>query len=206
MSSETRQSAGPRSIGRPRDERADRAILSAALELMATDGVYELRMDDVAARAGVGKATIYRRYRSKEELVGAAVGTFVSEIEISDTGSTREDLLALMRAAVRVYSRDLEAGLMRGLVTAVRRDPELAQSVRKGFLASRRATLTVVLNRAVARGDLRSDLDVELALDVLGGPLFYRLLITGGPIDDALAEGVAELILRGFAPPNIEGK
>ena len=64
----------------------------------------------------------------------------------------------------------------------------------------------MVLDRAVARGDLRPDLDVELALDVLGGPLFYRLLITGGPIDDALAEGVAELILRGFAPPNTEGK
>jgi AcrR family transcriptional regulator len=206
MSSETRQSAAPRSIGRPRDERADRAILSAALELMATDGVYELRMDDVAARAGVGKATIYRRYRSKEELVGAAVGTFVSEIEIPDTGSTREDLLTLMRAAVRVYSRDLEAGLMPGLVNAMRRDPELAQSVREGFLASRRGTLTVVLDRAVARGDLRPDLDVELALDVLGGPLFYRLLITGGRIDDALAEGVADLILRGFAPPTTEGK
>jgi AcrR family transcriptional regulator len=205
MSSETRQSAA-RSIGRPRDERAGRAILSAALELMATDGVYELRMDDVAARAGVGKATIYRRYRSKEELVGAAVSTLVSEIEIPDTGSTREDLLALMRGAVRVYSHDLEAGLMPGLVNAMRRDPELAQSVREGFLASRRATLTVVLDRAVARGDLRPDLDVELALDVLGGPLFYRLLITGGPIDDALAEGVAELILRGFAPPTTEGK
>jgi AcrR family transcriptional regulator len=163
-------------------------------------------MDDVAARAGVGKATIYRRYRSKEELVGAAVGTFVSEIEIPDTGSTREDLLTLMRAAVRVYSRDLEAGLMPGLVNAMRRDPELAQSVREGFLASRRGTLTVVLDRAIARGDLRPDLDVELALDVLGGPLFYRLLITGGRIDDALAEGVADLILRGFAPPTTEGK
>ena len=206
MSSANRKSASPRSIGRPRDERADRAILSAALKLMATDGVYELRMDDVAARAGVGKATIYRRYRSKEELVGAAVGTFVSEIEIPNTGSAREDLLALMRAAVRVYSRDLEAGLMPGLVNAMRRDPELAHSFREGFLARRRAALTVVLDRAVARGELRPDLDVELALDVLGGPLFYRLLITGGAIDDALAEGVAELILRGFAPRNAEGK
>src|SRR5215216_2433680 len=96
--------------------------------------------------------------------------------------------------------RDLEAGLMPGLVNAMRRDPELAQSFREGFLASRRATLTVVLDRAVARGDLRPQLDTELALDVLGGPLFYRLLITGGPIDRDLAEGVVELTLRGFAP------
>ena len=60
--------------------------------------------------------------------------------------------------------------------------------------------MRVVLERGTARGDLRSDLDLELALDVLGGPLFYRLLVTGGPIDQALADGVVELILRGFAP------
>ena len=76
-------------MGRPRDERADRAILSAALELMAEHGVHGLRIDDVADRAGVGKATIYRRYRSKEELVAAAVGALVSEIAVPDTGGDR---------------------------------------------------------------------------------------------------------------------
>src|SRR5271163_5185097 len=85
-----------RAIGRPRDARADRAILTATLQLMAERGVRDLRMDDVAERAGVGKATIYRRYRSKDELVGDAVATLVSEITIPDTGSTRADLLALM--------------------------------------------------------------------------------------------------------------
>jgi hypothetical protein len=80
------------------------------------------------------------------------------------------------------------------------RDMELARAVREGFLAGRRAALRVVLARGVERGDLRDDLDFELALDVLGGPLFYRLLVTGGPIDGELARGVVELILRGFAP------
>jgi Tetracyclin repressor-like, C-terminal domain len=80
------------------------------------------------------------------------------------------------------------------------RDHKLARSVREGLLARRRAALRTVLERGVERRDLRSDLDLELALDVLGGPLFYRLLITGGPIDGRLAEGVVELILRGFAP------
>ena len=75
-----------RAIGRPRDTRADRAIPVATLELMAERGVRDLRMDDVAERAGVGKATIYRRYRSKDELVADAVGTLVSEIAIPDTG------------------------------------------------------------------------------------------------------------------------
>jgi AcrR family transcriptional regulator len=193
-------SALPRPTGRPREERADRAILAAALELMAEQGVRDLRMDDVASRAGVGKATIYRRYRSKEELVSATVAQLVSEITLPDTGSTRDDLLALMRKAVTVYSGSLEAGVMPGLVEAMSRDPELARTVREGFLAGRRAGLRSVLERGVARGDLSADMDFELALDVLGGPLFYRLLVTGGPIDDGLARGVAELILRGFAP------
>jgi AcrR family transcriptional regulator len=190
--------------GRPREARADRAILSAALGLMAERGVPELRMDDVAARAGVGKAAIYRRYRSKDELVAAAVAALVSEIALPDTGSTRGDLLALMRDAVDVYSDSVAAGAMPSLVEAMSRSPELARAVRDGFLEGRRAALREVLERGVERCDLRAGLDVELALDVLGGPLFYRLLVTGGPIDERLATGVVDLILQGFAPDRRE--
>lgn len=186
-------------VGRPREERADSAILKAALELMADRGVRDLHMDEVARRAGVGKATIYRRYRSKDELVTAAIAQLVSEIRLPDTGSTERDLLVLMRNAVRVYRGSIEAGVMPGLVDAMSRDAALAREVREGFLATRRAALRVVLERGVERGDLRGDLDFELALDVLGGPLFYRLLVTGGPIDERLAKNVAELMARGFA-------
>ena len=196
----------PRVIGRPRDERVDKAILSATLELMAESGVHDLRVDDVAGRAGVGKATIYRRYRSKDELITAAVAGLVSEITVPDTGQTRADLLALMQGAVRVYRGSVEAGVMPGLVAAMSRDAELARLVRERFLTGRRAALQAVLERGIKRGDLRADLDVDLALDVLGGPLFYRLLITGGPIDEQLAEGVVELILRGFAPRTTASK
>ncbi len=193
--------AAQRLIGRPRDERADRAILAATLELMAEKGAHDLRMEDVADRAGVGKATIYRRHRSKDELITAAVAALVSEITVPDTGSTRHDLLALMRNAIEVYRGSVHAAVMPSLVEAMSRDAELARLVREEFLARRRAALRAVLERGMDRGDLRADLDRELALDVLGGPLFYRLLITGGPINEQLAEGVVELILRGFAPP-----
>ena len=186
-------------VGRPREVRVDGAILAATLELVAEVGIHDFRMDDVAERAGVGKAAIYRRYRSKDELVTATVAALVSEITVPDTGSTREDLLALMRGAVEVYGDPIKAGVMPSLVGAMPQRPELARAVRDGFLSQRRAALRAVLDRGVARGDLRTDLDVELALDVLGGALFYRLLVTGGPIDGDLAEGVAELILRGFA-------
>jgi AcrR family transcriptional regulator len=192
--------ATPRSLGRPREERADRAIVTATLELIAEHGVRDLRMDDIADRARVGKATIYRRHRSKDELVTAAVAALVSDIKVPDFGSTKRDLLELMRSAVDVYNGSVEAAAMPGLIDAMSRNAELARAVRQGFLAGRRAALRAVLERGVERGDLRSDLDFELALDVLGGPLFYRLLVTGGPIDRELAEGVVELILRGFAP------
>lgn len=190
-----------RPVGRPRDARADRAILEATLKLIAERGVHEFRTEDVAARAGVGKGAIYRRYRSKDELVTAAVAALVSEeIAVPDTGSTRADLLVLMREAVELYRGSLASRLMPNLIGAIAQKPELARTVRDGFLTGRRVALTQVLERGVERGDLRPDLDLELALDVLGGPLFYRLLVTGGPLDEQLAEGVADLILRGFAP------
>jgi AcrR family transcriptional regulator len=187
-------------IGRPREARADRAIVTATLELMAERGIRDLRMDDVADRAGVGKATIYRRYRSKDELVSDAVATLVSEIAIPDSGSTRTDLLVLMTQAVELYSGSLAAGLIPAVLEEASRNPELASTVRERFLAGRRAALSAVLQRGVRRGDLRRGLDLELALDVLGGAIFYRLLVTGGPIDDRLADGIVELVLRGFAP------
>jgi AcrR family transcriptional regulator len=193
--------AAERPLGRPRDARADRAILDATRELIAEVGVYGFRTDDVAARAGVGKGAIYRRHRSKDELVTAAVAALVDEeIAVPDTGSTRADLLILMREAVVLYRGSAAGRLMPNLIGAMAERPDLARTVRDGFLASRRGALSEVLRRGVERGDLCPDLDVELALDVLGGPLFYRLLVTGGPLDEQLAEGVADLILRGFAP------
>lgn len=192
---------GARRSGRPRDARIDGVILEATLELIAELGAHEFRTEDVAARAGVGKGAIYRRYGSKDELVRAAVAGLVNEqILVPDTGSTRGDLLALMREAVELYRGSLPGRLMPNLVSAMAQRPDLARAVRDGFLAGRRAALAEILRRGIERSDLRPDLDLELALDVLGGPLFYRLLITGGPIDERLAEGVTELILRGFGP------
>jgi AcrR family transcriptional regulator len=187
--------------GRPLEARPRKAAIQATLELVAEHGVNGLTTNAVAERAGISKATIYRRWRSKQELLVDAVAALVSDIGLPDTGTTYGDLLELMHNAVRVYSGSLEAGVMPSLVDAMSRDGELAGAVRTTFLTRRRAALRAVLERGVQRGDLRADLDVELALDVLGGPLFYRLLVTGGPVDDRLAEGIADLILRGFAAP-----
>ena len=166
-------------IGRPRDARTDRAILAASLELIAEVGVHDFRMDDVAERARVGKSAIYRRYRSKDELVGATIAALVSDIAVPDTGDTREDVVALMDGAVDVYTDPIRAAVMPSLVGAMQRRPDLARTIREGFLAGRREALREVLARGVARGDLAADLD--------------------GPINRELAEGVADLVMRGFA-------
>jgi AcrR family transcriptional regulator len=202
VTTDSKSKAGSaRRTGRPRDARTDRAIVAATLELIAERGVYAFRTEDVASRAGVGKGAIYRRYDSKDELVTAAIGALVDgEIVVPDTGSTRTDLVALMREAVALYSGSLPGRLMPNLVSAMAERPELGRTLRDGFLAARRSALTEVLRRGIDRGDLSPDLDLEFALDVLGGPLFYRLLITAGPIDERLAENVVELMLRGFAP------
>lgn len=183
-----------RRAGRPRSARADAAILRAAFELLGEVGFDGLTMEAVAERAGVGKATLYRRWSSKEALVTGVVDDFVREITIPDTGSIEGDLLHLMREAVRVY-RGPAGRVVAGLVPALTRERRLATTLRASFLKPRREALRSVLERGVERGELRADLSYELALDVLGGPLFYRLLVTGGPIDASLARDVVDLML-----------
>jgi AcrR family transcriptional regulator len=191
----------PPARGRPRSSEADDAILWATLDLLAERGYAGLTMEGIAARAGVGKATLYRRWKSCEEVIVAAVSGFVeAEIHIPDTGSLEEDLHLLMERAVKTY-RGRPGKIMPGLVAAMADSAAVARAVRTRFLTDRRRALAAVIDRAVARGELAMDVDEELALDFLGGPLFYRLLVTGGPLDDALVDGVVRLMLHGMPKP-----
>lgn len=183
--------------GRPRSARADRAILDATMDLLAADGFDGLTMEGIAERAGVGKATLYRRYKSRTEVVVATVAAFVEEIAIPDTGMVEKDLILLEQQAVEVYQG--RAGrVLPGLLAAMAASADVADAMRTGFLRARRQALAAVVKRGVARGELREDTNVELALDLLGGPLFYRLLVTGGSLDD-LARGVVKIMLHGMA-------
>lgn len=194
----TKNPSGPRRPGRPRSEETHQAILEAAMQILAERGWSGFTMQGVADRAGVGKAAIYRRWKSREAVLTAGVESMVSEIGLPDSGSIRGDLLELMQRAVALY-RGASGRRMPGLVAAMAQHQEVATAVREAFLAPRRAALREVLERGVERGELRPDIDRELALDFLGGPLFYRLLITGGPLDEALAEGTVDVMLRGLS-------
>lgn len=191
----TERTKGP---GRPRSQRANEAILRAAMELLADRGYDGLTMEGIAERAGVAKTTVYRRWSTRDEVLEAASESFVTEIGVPDTGSIRGDLLALLRSARDVYS-GLPGRVMPGLVAAMAQNPGLAHKVRSGFLSDRRAALRGVLERGIARGELRRDIDLGVTLDLLGGPLMYRLLVTGQAIDSAMMNEVVDTLLAGIA-------
>ena len=194
------EAGGRRRPGRPRSEEAHGAILDAAISLIREVGYDALAMDAIAARAGVGKATVYSRWATKEALVAEALERIVRSIPIPDTGTTEGDLRVMMRDSVAMYRDPATKGLLAGLVAAMARSERIAQAVRSGFIATRRDALRQVLERGVARGGLQKGLDLELALDLLSGPLLFRMLITGGRIDERLTRGIVETVLRGLAP------
>lgn len=192
--------------GRPRSEEAHRAILAATIELIREVGYDALAMDAVAARAGVGKATLYRRWKAKEPLVCEALERIMRAIPVPGTGTVRGDLRALMREQRALYEDRATRGLLSGLVAAMARSERIAAVVRNGFHKARHDVMLEVFRRAVRRGELRKDLDLEVALDLFNGPMFYRFLFTGLPLDDALANGVIDAVLRGLAPKARAGK
>jgi AcrR family transcriptional regulator len=157
-------------------------------------------MDAIAARAGVGKATVYRRWATKETLVAEALERIMRSIPIPDTGTAEGDLRVMMRDSVAMYRDPATKGLLSGLVAAMARSERIAKAVRSGFLAARRAAFRQALERGVARGELQEGLDFDLALDLLSGPLVFRMLFTGGRIDERLTRDVVEVVLRGLAP------
>jgi AcrR family transcriptional regulator len=196
------EQATKRRPGRPVEARATQAALDAVLDLIVEHGIHGVTTNAVAERARTSKATMYRRWPTKDALIADAIGTLVDrEIEIPDAGSFSGDLHELLRDAVELYSTPRAAALMPELVAGMARDPELADAVRAGFLPGRRRALDEVLRRADERGELRGDVDRDLCLDLLGGVVFYRLLVTGGPLDDRLAADLTAVLLRAIAQP-----
>jgi AcrR family transcriptional regulator len=189
----------PRRAGRPPSERTQQAILEATRELLAEGGVQGLTVEGVAGRAGVAKTTIYRRYRSKDELALAVLIDMVEHVaSVPDLGDTRAELVAFVDRAVKILGSTLMGRVMQGLVSDLATDRELARAFRERVVALRVAELQRLIERGIARGDLRPDADYELANELLFGPVYYRLLLSGEPLDDDLAERVVEAVLPAF--------
>ena len=188
--------------GRPRSAAADAAIVRATLELLLEDGYRGLTMEQVRTRAGVGRATLYRRYGSKQDLVTEAIRHLNQPLDRPDTGSVREDILAVARSVLAGAERVELATFAPRLLAESAGDPEMHAIFYENLVAPRRAVMADVLRRGVERGELRADLDIELAIDVLTGPWVYRLLIAGGDASTIYRldpSSLLELVLGGLA-------
>ncbi len=196
---DVREDEARRAPGRPRSARADEAIIEAVLDLMAAGTTVEaLSMEAVAARAGVGKATIYRRWPNKESLVIDAIGSLKGPLPELTGESIREDLLTLLRSMIKV--RASRAGqIMPCLLPELQRNPELQRQYQR-IVEPRREHMREVLRRGVAEGQLRADLDIEVAAALLNAPMIVQNMPNWNPALDTskLPEQILDALLPGM--------
>ena len=187
--------------GRPRSQKAREAILHAAAELLLNRGLDAVSMDAVAEHAGVSKATIYRWWPTKEALALDALYAEWAEQSgaDADTGSLRADLLALMRPWARLVRSRSHARVIGMLITKARSDPAFAAEYIARVLKPRRDQARLVLERAARRGELRPGVNFDVALDLLYGALYHRLLHGHAPLTDRFVANVVDMTLTGIA-------
>jgi AcrR family transcriptional regulator len=182
-----------------RSARAHAAILTATTDLLEA-GYGALTIEGVAARAGVGKTTVYRWWPTKAALVIEAVSLALPMPTLADTGDLRHDLLIAVRRVVHVFAHTPTGAVIPALAADVMSDPQLAEQFRNQLIRPRRSAVVEVLRRAAARGELPPDIDTDVLLDVYAGAVFYRVLISGEPVTDLLAEQLVDLLLDGKPP------
>jgi AcrR family transcriptional regulator len=190
----------PRGRGRPRSEEADRALLAAASELLTERRPGDVSMEAIAARAGVSKATLYRRWSSLEELGLATLEEMAAESgPVGDLGDTRTELVAAVGGTIERLSDTSMGRVIQCFTSTWITDPALHTRFRERVIEVRREDLGQILERGVARGDLRPDLDADLAADLLLGPVYHRLVLSGERLDPSLAGRIVDAVLEGWA-------
>lgn len=177
--------------GRPRDPEVSRAITAAALRLLEQLGFPRMSIEAIAAEAGVGKPAIYRRFRSKADVVAAAIAEQLPVLEVPDLGNTKREAHTVLDRGLP-SDGDQYLALIGGLLAEYARHPELIEAFRATVLLPRRAVARAVLERGQARGDIRRDLDPEMMLDALVGP-FYTRIIAGVEDSPAVRDRAFEL-------------
>jgi len=188
--------------GRPRSVTRKQAILQAAFELLGERGLAATSMDAVAERAGVSKATIYRWWDSKELLALDALYAAwdTAGLVTRQTGTLRAEMLALVRPWVRLVATGPSARILTALLAEAQNDPEFGQAYRAHFIEPRRDQARAVFSRAIARGEIPAAIDVEVAIDLLWGPLYHRLFHGHAPLNERFARRSVDTALAGILP------
>ncbi|GAA2753207.1 TetR/AcrR family transcriptional regulator [Kitasatospora cinereorecta] len=181
-----------------RSRRSHRAILDAALELAARDGYAKVTVEAIAAAAGVGKQTIYRWWPSKAAVVLEAVNDRTGSFSgVPDTGDVAADIAAAARAVIEAVGTELGT-IWRGLVADAQGDPRLAESLRADFMEPRNKAWQDRLDKAVAAGELRADVPSRTMVELLFGPVYYRLLLGTDPLDPDNTTTRVDYLLNGL--------
>jgi AcrR family transcriptional regulator len=192
------RSARPRP-GRPRSDRARRDICDAFRDILIEDGFDKVRMEHVAARAKVGKATIYRHWPTKQALAQEVLSELATpHIAVPDVGDTRTELLATVLAPMRALIETDFGPVIRELLSEISRNPELGDPFRASVVQARRDEVSRVIARGVRRGDLRPDVQPDVATEMLVGPVYFRLMF-GGELDADFAERIVDEVLQGWS-------
>lgn len=185
--------------GRPRDDRIDTEVVSAVLNALRDGGYSAVTIDGIARKVKRARTSLYRRWPSKRTLVAYAVLSEMGHNPAADTGALRGDLEAAVETLLNAFAGPLGQALA-GLVADMARDEDLAQIIRQEVLAARRKSMREAFVRARVRGEVRPDLDVELVLDMLTGPFYFRTLFGHASITRRMTRDVVDYVLRVVAP------
>jgi AcrR family transcriptional regulator len=190
---------GPVTGHQKRRARTERVVLDATRELLAESGFGSLTIEGVAERSGVAKTTIYRRYRSKNDLALGVLLDMVGDVSTQPyEEDTHTELTELIDRTVDLMCHSLLGKVMQGLVSEVAADPELAHTYRERVVSHRLADVTALVERGISRGELRPGLDPEMVTDLLLGPIYYRFFLSGSPMDEDFGRRLVATLLPAF--------
>jgi AcrR family transcriptional regulator len=187
-----------KSRGRQRSSESEEAILTVTLQLLKEKPLREITVEAIARKAGVGKMTIYRWWPSKTYVALDAFKKTINKMIVApDTGNTERDLAELLRSSMSFYST--ATGRIFGQFLAeCQTDPEFAVLFRERFMKPRREATREILNRGVKRGEIDQDLDQERIIDLIFGPMVFRLMAGHGPLNKTEADAMISILLRGI--------
>jgi AcrR family transcriptional regulator len=192
-----------RPVGRPRSEKAEKAIIEATLDMLGEGiGVSELSIEAIAARAGVGKTTIYRRWSNKEDLVVDAMASLKPPIPLAQGAAVRDDLITYLRVIQEESGQQRTRCIMNIAMSDAERHPRLAQRFKEIAVEPRRAVVRSVIQQGIKSGELRADLDIEMAVAMLSGAVIWHTKWATCDQDGqvGLAERIVDEALKGFRP------
>ncbi|GAA1023882.1 TetR/AcrR family transcriptional regulator [Amycolatopsis albidoflavus] len=173
------------------------AITEAVIDELADHGFGRLSMEAVSKRAGVGKSALYRRWRSKDEMIGAVIAEFsLARAADPDTGSLRGDIRATLEALYGWIAHPRFSRIFPGLIAEARQNPAMAEFAREAIGGPRRAINRAVFTRAIERGEIPADTDIEMALDLGPGIVYWRLIVRGVPAEEGYLDQVTDLVVR----------